>query len=37
MIERGKRIMDNKIFERDQRNFFKRIKEITEYEGAMPP
>ena len=37
MIERDKRIMDNNIFERDQKNFFKRIKEITEYEGAMPP
>ena len=37
MIERDKRILDNNIFERDQKNFFKRIKEITEYEEAMPP
>ena len=36
MIERGKRIMDNNIFERDQKNFFKRIEDSTEYEGAMP-
>ena len=36
MIERGKRIMDNKTFERDQKNFFKRIEDSTEYEGAMP-
>ena len=35
MIERGKRIMDNKIFERDQKNFFKKIEDNTEYEGAM--
>ena len=36
MIERGKRIMDNSIFERDHKNFFKRIEDSTEYEGAMP-
>ena len=36
MIERGKRIMDNNIFERDHKNFFKRIEDSTEYEGAMP-
>ena len=36
MIERGKRTMDNNIFERDQKNFFKRIEDSTEYEGAMP-
>ena len=30
MIERGKRIMDNNIFERDQKNFFKRIEDSTE-------
>ena len=28
--------MDNNIFERDQKNFFKEIKDSTEYEGAMP-
>ena len=36
MIERGKRIMDNNIFERDQNNFFKRIEGSTKYEVAMP-
>ena len=36
MIERGKRIMDNNIFERDHKNFFKRIEDSTEHEGAMP-
>ena len=35
MIERGKRIMDNNIFERDHKNFFKRIEDSAEYEGAM--
>ena len=35
MIERGKRIMDNNIFERDHKNFFNRIEDSTEYEGAM--
>ena len=35
MIERGKRIMDNHIFEIDQKNFFKRFEDSTEYEGAM--
>ena len=29
MIERGKRIMDNNIFERDQKSFFKRIENST--------
>ena len=36
MIERGKGIMDNNIFERDHKNFFKRIEDSMEYEGAMP-
>ena len=36
MIERGKRVMDNNIFERDRKNFFKRIEDSTEYAGAMP-
>ena len=36
MIERGKRIMDNNIFERDYKNFFKRIEDSTEHEEAMP-
>ena len=36
MIESGKRIMDKNIFERDHKNFFKRIEDSTEYEGAMP-
>ena len=36
MIKRGKRIMDNNIFERDQKNFFKRIEDSMEYEGTMP-
>ena len=36
MIERGKRIMDNNIFEKDHKSFFKRIEDSTEHEGAMP-
>ena len=36
MIERGKMIMDNNIFERDHKNFFKRIEDSTKYEGSMP-
>ena len=36
MIERGKRIMGNNIFEGDQKNLFKRIEYSTEYERAMP-
>ena len=36
MIDIGKRVMDNNIFERDQKNFFKEIEDSTEYEGAMP-
>ena len=36
MIEKGKRVMDNNIFEREHMNFFKRIEESTEYERAMP-
>ena len=36
MIERGKRIMDNNIFERDHLNFFERIEYSTDYEAAMP-
>ena len=36
MIERGKRIMDYNIFERDHKNFFNRTEDSTEYEGAMP-
>ena len=36
MVERGKRIIDNNIFERDQKNLFKRIEDSTVYEGAMP-
>ena len=35
MIERGKRIIDNSIFEREQNNFLKRIEDSMEYEGAM--
>ena len=36
MIERGKKFMDNNIFEGDHKSFFKRIEDNTEYEGAMP-
>ena len=28
--------MDNNIVESDQNNFFKRIEDSMEYEGAMP-
>ena len=28
--------MDNNIFERDQKNFFKKIEDSTEYGRAMP-
>ena len=35
MIERGKRIMNNKIFGRFQQSFLKRIKDSTEYELPM--
>ena len=28
--------MGNNIFERDQKDFFKRIEDSTEYEEAMP-
>ena len=34
MIKRGKKIMDNNVFERYQKNFFKRIEDS--HEGAMP-
>ena len=36
MIERGKRIIDNNIFERDQKNFLKMVEDSIEYEGAIP-
>ena len=36
MVKRGKGIMDNNIVESDQNNFFKRIEDSMEYEGAMP-
>lgn len=35
LIERGKRIMDNNIFESDQKNPLKKIEDIKKYEGAM--
>ena len=35
IIERGKRIMDNNTFKRDNKNFFKRIEDSTDYEEAM--
>ena len=35
MMERGKMIIDDNILERDHKNFFKRIEDSTEYEGAM--
>ena len=35
MIERGRRIMDNDIFEKDQRNFYRRIENNTKYEGKI--
>ena len=36
MIERGKRVMDNANFERDQKSFFKKAEESTEYERTDP-
>ena len=36
MIERGKRTMENNIFERDHKNSFKIIEDSTENEEAMP-
>ena len=30
LVERGRRIMDNANFERDQKNFFKKVEEGTE-------
>ena len=35
LTERGKRIMDNNIFESDQKNPLKKIEDIKKYEGAM--
>ena len=29
-------VLDNNVFERDQKNVFKRIEDCTEYKGAMP-
>ena len=29
-------VLGNNVFERDQKNVFKRIEDCTEYEGAMP-
>ena len=36
MTERGKRILDNAIFERDQKSFFRKIESITSHEGQIP-
>ena len=36
MIERGRRIMDNDIFENDQINFYRRIEKNNKYEGKTP-
>ena len=36
MFERGKKIMNNNIFQRNQQNFFKRTEDSTGNEGAMP-
>ena len=36
MIGRGRRIMNNDIFEKDQRNFYRRIENSTKYEGKTP-
>ena len=36
MTERGKRIMDNAIFERDQKSFFRKIESSTSHEGRIP-
>ena len=35
-IERGRRIMDNANFERDQENFFKKVQEGTKHVGQIP-
>ena len=36
MTERGKRIMDNAIFERDQKSFFRKIESSTSHEEQIP-
>ena len=36
MIERGKRVMDKNIFEKEEKNFFKGIEGSTEYKRAVP-
>ena len=36
MTERGKMSINNNIFERGQKNFFKRIGDGTEDEGVIP-
>ena len=36
MTERGRRTMDDDIFEKHQRNFYRRIENNTKYEGKTP-
>ena len=36
MIERVKRIVDNNIFQRDQKSVFKNTEDSTKYERAIP-
>ena len=36
LIEKGRRIMDNVNFERDQKNFFKKVEGGTENVGQIP-
>ena len=35
LIETGRRIMDNANFERDQKNFFKKVEGATEHAGQI--
>ena len=36
MTERGKRIKDNAVFEKDQRNFYNEIEKNEKFQGEQP-
>ena len=36
MLERGKRITDNAMFEKDQRNFYNKIEKNEKFQGEQP-
>ena len=36
MMERGKRIKDNTMFEKDQRNFYNKIEKNEKFQGEQP-